>query len=1014
MAGANGGEVRARLTLDNSQFKKNMNDSRSQMSSLDKQAQNNQKGFAQMQKAAKIAGVAVAAMGAAAVTTAARFEQGMARVKALTGATGAEFDMLETAAREAGATTVFSATDASEALSFLAMAGFDANDSVAALPNVLNLAAAAQVNLGQSADIVTNIMTGFGLTAEDTDHAVDVLVETMTSANTSLPQLGDAMKMVAPVAEGLGWSMEDTATAVAKMSDAGIQGQRAGTALRAMLLSLANPTGQTADAMEELGINILDANDNMLPLPELVAEVSNKFEGMSDTQRTAAAQMLVGREAASGFLAIMKNSPEDLQEYITGLENSEGAAQRLSDIQNDTLIGSMKEFMSIVEEVGISVGKELIPALRNFVDYGTNIVKTISKLNPEIVAMGLKFAGGASAALLTVGAINKLRTAMKALQLMSGPLGWISLAAGLLGGVAMASMEATEEVEEFTEVNLDQANALADQSDNLGGMIDKYDKLRDSSKLTNDEFGRYMDISAELDFETDADKVKKLKDEQAGLAEKSGMSNEKLGEMVDLNGDILDIAPQTAEAITKNGDAMIGNADAAKAYNEELREQLRLELEKQRSNAIENLKEGYDELTRALKEQKRLGEQIYEKDKELYYAKEEHAAADQLALDMINGKVDATKDEISEQLELVKEKGKEVDTIETAKESLNGQLHEQSEIVNEQRLGVMEGQKAVDKLVDFHLKQIEVTAEKGKEIEAIDKAIKKQEEQKKKIMESKGENEKLTEEEREKISEIETSIGKYKSVKGEIIGLQGDQKEFTSTIEGSTSEVQNLNYEADKDHDKTITAHGWLITDALELSIEAAKDVDKQVSVSEIGLSDIVRRADKDESKLINMRQSGLDAINRDARAQVTKNILLNPIGNMLNIAGKRHSGGTLHQLPKYHDGGNIEKPRDQEIESASLNSIIPPKHDEVDVRLLRNEMVLTQAQQASLFRMIETNGHSKRNRQDDEPSSRGGGDSVINVDRLVVREEADVRRVAEELDQLKRQRNRNLGGRGR
>ncbi|XWU18304.1 phage tail tape measure protein [Bacillus subtilis] len=130
---------------------------------------------------------------------------------------------------------------------------------------------------------------------------MDVLVKTMTTANTDLPQLGDAMKYVAPVAQSLGYSMEDTATAVAKMSDAGIQGSMAGTALRASLLHLANPVGQSAKAMENYGIEVEDAHGNLKPLPELIGHIAERFDGMTSAQKTAAAAQLVGTEAASGI-----------------------------------------------------------------------------------------------------------------------------------------------------------------------------------------------------------------------------------------------------------------------------------------------------------------------------------------------------------------------------------------------------------------------------------------------------------------------------------------------------------------------------------------------------------------------------------------------------------------------------------------------------------------------------------------------------------------------------------------
>ena len=194
------GEIRARLVLNSDQFNQGMQNARSQMDNTGRSANRVTRDITAIQNASMAVGGAVVAALGTSVTAAANFEQAMARVAAVSGATGADFEAMEAKAKELGETTQFSATQAAEGMQYLAMAGFKARDIVASMPAVLNLASAAQIDLGRSADIVSNIMTGFGLKAEDTGHAVDVLVKTMTTANTDLPQLG---KRFCPVTERL-------------------------------------------------------------------------------------------------------------------------------------------------------------------------------------------------------------------------------------------------------------------------------------------------------------------------------------------------------------------------------------------------------------------------------------------------------------------------------------------------------------------------------------------------------------------------------------------------------------------------------------------------------------------------------------------------------------------------------------------------------------------------------------------------------------------------------------------
>lgn len=234
----------------------------------------------------------IVGMGVAMIKTAGDFEQSMNKVSAISGATGADFDMLRNKAKELGATTSFSASQAADGMSFLAMAGFEANEIVSAMPGVLNLAAAGNMDLATSADIASNILTGFGMTAEESNRMVDILAKTFTSSNTNLVQLGEAMKYVAPVAHGFGVSVEETAAIVGMLSDAGIQSSMAGTTLRNIIVTL-------GEASDELGFSMYDATGAMLPMADILDRLTEKTGGAQQ------AVDLFGNRAGPGLISLL-------------------------------------------------------------------------------------------------------------------------------------------------------------------------------------------------------------------------------------------------------------------------------------------------------------------------------------------------------------------------------------------------------------------------------------------------------------------------------------------------------------------------------------------------------------------------------------------------------------------------------------------------------------------------------------------------------------------------------------
>ena len=262
------GEARLRLTADARQLE-------SKLKSVSAKTRQLGLGFLAV-------GAAVGAPLAAGVKVFAEYEQAMAKVQAVSGATEEEFRELDEVAKRMGHTTVFTARESAQALSFMSMAGLEARESIAALPAVLNLAAAGQLELGQSADIVTNVMAGYGIAAEDVTRAVDVLTVGFTSANTDLAQLGDAFKLGGPVAKAAGLRFEETAAALSLMGNAGFQATLSGTALRGAIVRMINPTDEALDILGKYGVEVVDTAGKMRPLVDIMRQFEEQGLTASD------------------------------------------------------------------------------------------------------------------------------------------------------------------------------------------------------------------------------------------------------------------------------------------------------------------------------------------------------------------------------------------------------------------------------------------------------------------------------------------------------------------------------------------------------------------------------------------------------------------------------------------------------------------------------------------------------------------------------------------------------------
>lgn len=384
-------------------------------------------------------------LGTAAVKTAGDFQQAMAQVAAVSGLDTAskEFDALSDKAKEMGATTKFSASEAAEAFNYMAMAGWDAQQMMDGISGVMDLAAASGEDLATVSDIVTDALTGFGLQAKDSTHFADVLAAASNSANTNVSMLGESFKYVAPVAGALGFSVEDVSVALGLMANSGIKASQAGTSLRSIFTNLVRPTGQAADAVEALNINITNADGTVKGLDQIMGELRNTFSGLTDAEKAQYAAMLAGQEGMSGLLAIVNATDADFQKLTNSISDAGGTAEEMADKQLDTLEGKFTMFKSAMEGLAISFGEVLLPAITDVIEKVTDVVTWFNELDDDTKKMIVTIVGIVAAigpVMAIIGnIINVVVKVVKAIKLVKGAIAAVKGAVVAFNAVMLAN-----------------------------------------------------------------------------------------------------------------------------------------------------------------------------------------------------------------------------------------------------------------------------------------------------------------------------------------------------------------------------------------------------------------------------------------------------------------------------------------------------------------------------------------------------------------------------------------------
>lgn len=378
-------------------------------------------------------------IGTAGLKVASDFDSAMSGVKAISGATGEEFDALRAKAIELGGETAFSANEVAEAMTEMAKAGWDSQQILDGMSGVLDAAAASGENLGTVSTIVADAITGFGMEAKESTRVADLLTQAANSGTIGINDLGESFKYIAPVAGSMGLSIEDVTTALSAMSMSGIKGSQAGTSLRGVLTRMVKPTDQVAAAMDELGIVLTNSDGTFKSLDQILSEMRGSFSGLTDEQKTYYAATLAGQEGMSGLLSLLNMSQEEYDEIAASMDNASGVAKETAEVMRDNLSADVEELMDSLESLAITLASLIVPALRDFVQWLTQLVNKFTALSPETQKTILMIAGIAAAIGPVLMVLGKLTSSVGSIITTFGKIpGAIAKAKGAFTAVSAA------------------------------------------------------------------------------------------------------------------------------------------------------------------------------------------------------------------------------------------------------------------------------------------------------------------------------------------------------------------------------------------------------------------------------------------------------------------------------------------------------------------------------------------------------------------------------------------------
>lgn len=625
----------------------------------------------------------VITLGKKTIETGMSFESSMSQVAAVSGATGSDLEALTEKAEEMGSKTKFSATESAEALNYMAMAGWKTEDMLNGIEGVMSLAAASGADLASTSDIVTDALTAMGYSAGDAGRLADVMAAASSNANTNVGLMGQTFQYAAPIVGALGYSMEDTATAIGLMANAGIKGQKAGTALRSILTRLSAPPKECADAMAALDLELTNSDGTMKTLGEVMDDLRASFADMSETEQTSTAKHIAGQEAMSGLLAIVNAAPEDYEKLKKAIEQSDGAAADMAATMTDNVGGALTLLKSNVEskmiktfnsakgsikksvqsmnasldtldwdKVGESVGK-LSEKTADFFNY---VLKHSDQVQSLLKATGATITGvfAVNTASKFVNSLIDVKNGVTALWgvMAANP---VTIVAAGLGAAAIALTALKENAEEAIEAEYgltDAEKQSINASKDLKASYDELDKARkDAVGGVNAEYGHLEDLKDEYNSLLDANgDVKEGYEDRANfilttLAEALGVERDEILKNVDANGRLGQSIDQLI--VKKKAEATLAAMESA--YTEAVRERSKaletyMSAQQTYESAEKRYRDSVAESGDVLAEYNRLLEEAPASADKYYWAHQEVIKGQQAAKDAMNEAKEALGD----------------------------------------------------------------------------------------------------------------------------------------------------------------------------------------------------------------------------------------------------------------------------------------------------------------------------------------------------------------------------------
>ncbi|MCD8198249.1 MAG: phage tail tape measure protein [Lachnospiraceae bacterium] len=615
-------------------------------------------GFEQMYDALVSAGLveAVKKLGegmSECVSTAASFESQMSVVESLSGATAEEMDVLTEAAKEMGATTSFTATEAGEALEYMALAGWETEEMVEGLSGVVNLAAASAMDLGTASDIVTDYLSAFGLSASDADAFVDKLTYAMSSSNTTTEQLGEAYKNCAATATQLGYDLDETTAVLMVMANAGIKGGEAGTALSSIMTRLGNNVSGCRDLLESYNIEVYDAQGNVNSLSDILSGMQEVWAGLTDEQKSNLSYTVAGKTAQSELMTVLGDTTGSLEEYTEGLRDCTGAAQEMAETRLDNFNGQITLLDSAMDALKTTMGEAVLPTLTEFAEITTDGVTALNDflsthegVTAALVSLGVGLAAATIALAATSTAAKKLATSFLELTaaMATNP---ITLAAVAIAGLGTA-------VATFVALTGDASSEVTDLKDEVSNLTDTVNENAEAYEESNEQ-----NETAAENYSDMAEELSELLD----VTDRTTAQQERLESIIE---QLNEAFPELAIAYDETTDAINMSDEALLSYLDTQAEQAQYESDVERMN---ELYEEQAEATALLEEAKTT---LAEKEEEFAEQQQTYINMGEAYADAI----DSSRIELGNYQQAVDEAEAALETINTELEEVTGKINE--------------------------------------------------------------------------------------------------------------------------------------------------------------------------------------------------------------------------------------------------------------------------------------------------------------------------------------------------